>query len=108
MLVGGPITRQRVVITDDFITAGTAVAESVRFIKENGGTPVGVITLFDRQEKGIDTDISAIQEILQKYGFRIFSILRFSHLLDFAQGGGLSGEVATALAQYRKEWGVEA
>src|SRR5277367_3660954 len=46
-IVGGPL-KDRVLIIDDVITAGTAIRESVEIIQTAGATPAGVLLALDR------------------------------------------------------------
>ena len=60
-LIGAPLAG-RVLVVDDVLTAGTAVRESIGFIKAAGARPAGVVLALDRQERGVGPH-SAVQEI---------------------------------------------
>ena len=61
MIVGAPL-EGRALIIDDVITAGTAAREAVGIITSSGATAAGIVVALDRQEKGKDTPLSAIQQ----------------------------------------------
>ena len=60
-IVGRPLAG-RVLIVDDVITAGTAIRESIAMIRAAGATPAGVLLALDREERGQDSALSAVQE----------------------------------------------
>ena len=101
-LIGAPM-RGRVVIVDDVISAGTSVRESVEMIRAHGGEPAGVLIALDRQERGGDaenvSELSAVQEVEQKYGLPVFAIAGLDDVLTFLDSGS---EAASALAPYRE------
>ena len=53
--------KDKVLIVEDVMTAGTAVRESIEILREYNVDIVGVLISVDRQEKG-QQDISAIEE----------------------------------------------
>jgi orotate phosphoribosyltransferase len=74
--------KDRVMIIDDVISAGTSVRESFDLIDQAGATSAGVIIALDRQEKG-QGDISAIREIEQQHKIPVISIIKLEHLISY-------------------------
>src|SRR3546814_5691853 len=60
-LVGAP-PRGRVVIVDDVLTAGTAVREAGRLLRDAGAEPVAAVIALDRPETG-PYRLSALQDM---------------------------------------------
>jgi orotate phosphoribosyltransferase len=81
MIVGAPLN-QRVLIIDDVITAGTAIRESINLIKQNNGTPAGIIVALDRQEKG-QHQLSAIEEIQNEFKIPVISIITLQDIMAY-------------------------
>jgi orotate phosphoribosyltransferase len=110
MLVGAPL-QGRVLVIDDVITAGTAVAEVIGMIRDAGAELAGVVIGLNRQERG-QGELSAIQEIEQQWGVPVLSIIAMQDLIAYLeQLGPGSGEEATpgaleAMRAYRKRYGV--
>jgi orotate phosphoribosyltransferase len=52
---------QRVLIVDDVITAGTAIRQTMELLKAAEAEAVGVALALDRQERGTDSPLSAVQ-----------------------------------------------
>ena len=103
-LVGAPV-QGRVLIVDDVITAGTAIRESIRTIREAGGEPCGVLIALDRQERGQEGERSAAEEVTAEFGLPVFSVAGLDELLAHAdERPGLAGH-KDALVAYRAAYG---
>ncbi|NNM61257.1 MAG: orotate phosphoribosyltransferase [Steroidobacteraceae bacterium] len=102
-IVGGPLAG-RVLIIDDVITAGTAIRESVQMIRAAGAHPAGVVLALDRQERGAESRLSAVQEVGEQFAMPVIPILTLADLMEhIATRGG--GEYADMLA-YRNRHGI--
>lgn len=95
----------RVLIVDDVITAGTSVSHSVALIRRAGAEPAGVAIALDRQERG-HGPYSAVQEVEQKHGLRVISIVTLMELVEFLRGSG-NADGLDRIRRYRQEYGVE-
>ena len=102
-IIGAPLAG-RVLIVDDVITAGTAVRESAEIIHAQGAVPAGVLIALDREERG-QGDRSAVQEVRERLGIPVVSVLRLRDLLAHLEA---AGETATleAVRAYRDRYGV--
>lgn len=103
-LVGAPL-KGKVLIIDDVISAGTSVRESVELIRAAGATPCGVVIALDRMERGTGT-LSAVQEVERDYGIPVVAVATLADLLAFLGGRADLQANASAVAAYRKEYGV--
>lgn len=105
-IVGSALKDKRVLVIDDVITAGTATRESVSIIEKEGGKVVGLVIALNRQEKGNDSDLSAVQQIEKDYGFPVVSIADLNSLVNYLnQGGELSAHLE-AITKYRELYGA--
>ncbi|MEM1189144.1 MAG: orotate phosphoribosyltransferase [Pseudomonadota bacterium] len=121
VLVGAPLTG-RVLVIDDVITAGTAVAEVAAMVDAAGATLAGVAIGLNRQERGAG-ELSAIQEIEARWGIPVLSIICLDDLITYLKdtagdvsGAGAPGvsdrvspgrdEHLPALRAYRERYGV--
>ena len=103
-LVGAPL-KGNVLILDDVITAGTSVRESVVIINDAGATPGGVLIALDRQEKG-EHDISAIQEVSQRFDMPVVSIIALQHIIEFIAEDASYSKNISAIRDYQKQYGI--
>ena len=72
---------KRVLVVDDVMTAGTAMAEAVEIIKAEGGTLVGIVVCLDRQERMTDGRRSAIENCRREYGILVEAILTLEDII---------------------------
>lgn len=111
LLVGAPVSGQRVLIIDDVITAGTAIRESVNFLIASGAQIVGTVVSLDRQERAGDAGLSAIQQVEQDFGFPVFSIVRLEELVRFLQNPDVTfidnlDQHLENMRAYREKYGI--
>ncbi|MBT8072074.1 MAG: orotate phosphoribosyltransferase, partial [Xanthomonadales bacterium] len=70
-LVGAELSGN-VLITDDVISAGTSVRESINWITRAGARACGVAIALDRQERG-QGKMSAAQEVTNEFGIPVIA-----------------------------------
>jgi orotate phosphoribosyltransferase len=103
-IVGSPL-HGRVLIVDDVITAGTAIRESIDILLAAGAKPAGVLLALDRQERGGDGGLSAVQEVRQQFGIPVVAVIGLAELMQYMHAEGHNGELA-AMRAYRERYGV--
>lgn len=106
-IVGAPLKDKRVLILDDVLTAGTAVRESLALLKEEGAEVVGLVVALDRQEKGSEGDLSALQNLQQNEGIECHAVVNLEDLLAFVQDDARLQNYLADLQRYRKDYGVK-
>ncbi|MBM23639.1 MAG: orotate phosphoribosyltransferase [Gammaproteobacteria bacterium] len=105
LTIGAEI-KDRVVIVDDVITAGTAVNECARLITQLGGTLVGVLISLDRQEKG-HSNLSATTEVATKLDVPVFAIASLDDLINHLESEGSdANNYLQDIKKYRQLYGV--
>lgn len=102
-IVGSELSGE-VVIIDDVISAGTAIGESMELINNYDCTVKSVIVAMDRQEKG-KGETSAIDEVQNKFGIDVFSIINLSDLIDYIKRSG-DASLLEKVEAYRTQYGV--
>jgi orotate phosphoribosyltransferase len=103
-IVGSPL-KDRVLIVDDVITAGTAIRESIEIIRSSGAVPAGVLLALDRQERAADSDLSAVQEVRSQYQIPVVSVISLSDLMQHVSRTGRAGELSS-MRLYRERYGL--
>jgi orotate phosphoribosyltransferase len=103
-IVGGPL-RGRVLIVDDVITAGTAVRESIDIIRGAGAEPAGVLLALDRQERGPQGLLSAVQEVGEQYGIPVVAVVNLADLMHHVSRLGRTDDLAR-MQIYRERYGL--
>lgn len=82
-IVGAPLAGKKVLILDDVITTGASSSEAVEVILREGGIPIGCVIAFDRQEKGSESELSAVQEFEKKHGIPVRAVATLSDLVNY-------------------------
>jgi orotate phosphoribosyltransferase len=103
-LVGAKL-EGNVLITDDVISAGTSVRESIEWIQRSGATACGVAIALDRQERG-KGEKSAAQEVTTEFGIPVISIAGLSDLIEFLENKSVSNIDIEAIRRYRSKYGI--
>jgi orotate phosphoribosyltransferase len=103
-IVGGPLSGE-VLIVDDVITAGTAIRESIDIIRAAGARPAGVLLAMDRQERGPQGRLSAVQEVRDHYGIPVIAVVNLADLMHHVSLQGRNDDLARMQA-YRERYGL--
>jgi orotate phosphoribosyltransferase len=111
LLVGKQPTKgSNIIIIDDVITAGTSIRETLELLKPYDGINIqGVIVALDRQEKGIEKPISALQEIKDDFGIDVYSIVTMQQIIEMLENGELpqvDSAMIGKMKEYRDQYGV--
>ena len=103
-LVGAKL-KGNVLITDDVISAGTSVRESIEWIKQAGANPCGVAIALDRQERGLGEQ-SAAQEVVTEFEIPVVAIACLDDLIEFLESQSVANIDIEAIRRYRNTYGV--
>jgi orotate phosphoribosyltransferase len=103
-IVGGPLSGE-VLIVDDVITAGTAIRESIDIIRAAGARPAGVLLALDRQERGPQGRLSAVQEVRDHFGIPVIAVVNLADLMHHIALQGRKDDLDRMQA-YREHYGL--
>ncbi len=109
-IIGSPLANQRVLLVDDVITAGSTIRESAELIDAAGGSLIGIVIALNRQERGLTSELSAIQEVEKEFGLRVTSIISLDNLTEFlASNKGFpdAEKYIKEITDYRAKYGTE-
>lgn len=100
-----PKDGDRIAIIEDVVTAGTAVRESLSLL--SGIADVKVTSLFvsvDRMERGTEENLSALDELREKFGIKVYPIITVRDIIAaFPEGDSHRA----AMEHYLEEYGVK-
>jgi len=105
-VVGYPMKRKRVLIVDDVMTTGASSGEAVDIVLANGGIPIGEVIAFDRQERGKDTTLSAVQEFEKKYNVPVCAAATLTDLISVLKEKAPKSESLSEILKYQEKYGV--
>jgi orotate phosphoribosyltransferase len=111
LIVGADLTGQRVLIVDDVITTGSTKDTCVERIKAHGGTVTGLMVLFDRQERGEASELSAAAEFSQKYALPTFAVATRDDLIEYIKAHSANSNAMRSMLDeiktYRAQYGAQ-
>lgn len=110
MFVGKTLTAgEKVVIIDDVMTSGKALKESVPKLKSAADVDItGMVITVDRMEKGLNSDLSAVQEAYNEFGIKVYSIVNMEDIINAIKTGVIGySEYLDAMLDYREQYGAK-
>ena len=109
MFVGyTPKAGEEVVITEDVITAGTAIRESMGKLSALEGVSVAaVFVMVDRKEKG-QTEKSAMAEITDTFGFPVYAVVDVYDIIEYLEEDEKNAENVARIKAYLEINGAKA
>ena len=103
----------RVIMIEDVTTSGKSMEETVPKVKNAADVTIkGLMVSLDRQEKGADTDKSALSQITELYGFPAHAICTMSDVVEALLNVPVDGKVIiddalkTAIDDYYRQYGA--
>jgi orotate phosphoribosyltransferase len=103
----GAALKGQVLIIDDVISAGTSIREAVELIRFAGAEPAGVVIALDRMERGLNTELSAVQEVEREFGIPVVSVANLDNLVQFLNTHSQHQPNLAAVLSYRRQYGVQ-
>ena len=100
---------EKVVIIEDVMTSGKALREVLPKLKGAADVVIeGMIITVDRMEKGLTSDKSAVSEVFDEFGVRVFSIVNINDIIAALESGIIpGGEYVGKMKEYRQTYGAE-
>lgn len=96
-----PKSGEEVVIVEDVITAGTAIRESMEILSSLEGVKVAAtFVMVDRKEKGKTTELSAMREVENEFGFPVYSVVDVYDIIEYLEEDPANEENVTRIKNY--------
>lgn len=99
---------EKVIIIEDVITSGKALREILPKLGSAAKVKIeGMVISVDRQEKALNSDLSAVQEIYNEFGIRVYPIVTMSDIIDAIEKGVIEGKnYLDKMMRYRAVYGA--
>lgn len=110
LFVGKQLTDgERVILIEDVMTSGKALREMLPKLKEAADVEIaGMVISVDRMEKGLESDLSAVQEVYKQFGVKVYSIVTMNDIINAIEEGIIEGkQYLGKMKEYRKIYGAE-
>lgn len=102
-----PAGKDRVIIVEDVITAGTAIREVMPLLKSFGDIQVtDMFISVDRMEYGQTPGKSAVMEVMEEFGLAVHAIVTVDDVRDWLVEDGRSAEDIARMDAYREQYCV--
>lgn len=98
----------RVVMIEDVTTSGKSIDETYPILKAAADVEVrGLIVSLNRMEVGKGGKVSAQEEIQERYGFPVASIVSMAEVIEELEGSVITPDLKAALDAYYEKYGVQ-
>lgn len=100
---------ERVILIEDVMTSGKALREMLPKLAKAANVQIaGMVISVDRMEKGLESDLSAVQEAYKEFGVKVYSIVTMSDIIEAIECGVIGGkEYLAQMKEYRAIYGAE-
>ncbi|MCD8373268.1 MAG: orotate phosphoribosyltransferase [Clostridia bacterium] len=109
LFVGKQLTDgEKVIIIEDVMTSGKALREMLPKLQAAANVQIaGMVISVDRMEKGLQSDLSAVQEVYKEFGVKVYSIVTMADIISAIENGVIEGkEYLSKMKEYRAQYGV--
>lgn len=110
LFVGKQLTDgERVIIVEDVMTSGKALRELLPKLEAAAKVKIaGMVISVDRMERGLESNLSAVQEVYKEFGVKVFSIVNMGDIIAAIEDGVIEGrEYLPQMKAYRAQYGVD-
>ena len=109
LFVGKQLTDgEKVIIIEDVMTSGKALREMLPKLAAAAKVEVaGMVISVDRQEKALDSDLSAVQSAYKEFGVKVYPIVTMQDIIEAIEQGVIPGrEYLERMKEYRAVYGA--
>ena len=91
------------------MTSGKALREMLPKLQAQAKVNIaGMVISVDRMEKGLESNMSAVQEVYKEFGVKVYSIVTMADIIAAIEDGIIDGKNYLAkMKEYRKTYGVD-
>ena len=100
---------EMVILIEDVMTSGKALREMLPKLKQTANVEIaGMVISVDRMERGLESSLSAVQEVYKEFGVKVYSIVTMADIISAIEDGVIEGkEYLEKMKEYRKTYGVD-
>ncbi len=99
---------EKVILIEDVMTSGKALREMLPKLAQAAKVEVaGMVISVDRQEKALNSDLSAVQEAYKEFGIKVYSIVTMHDIIEAIEQDVIEGkEYLDKMKEYRSVYGA--
>ncbi len=109
LFVGKQLTDgEKVILIEDVMTSGKALREMLPKLEAAAKVQIaGMIISVDRQEKALNSELSAVQEAYKEFGVKVYPIVTMTDIIEAIESGVIEGrEYLAKMKEYRSVYGA--
>lgn len=109
LFVGKQLTDgEKVILIEDVMTSGKALREMLPKLQQAAKVEIaGMVISVDRMERGLESNLSAVQEVYKEFGVKVYSIVTMADIISAIEDGIIEGkEYLGKMKEYRSLYGV--
>jgi orotate phosphoribosyltransferase len=98
-----------VILIEDVMTSGKALREMLPKLAQAADVNIaGMVISVDRMERGLESSLSAVQEVYKEFGVKVYSIVTMADIIEAIESGVIDGkEYLEQMKAYRATYGVD-
>ena len=99
---------EKVILVEDVMTSGKALRDMLPKLEAAAKVNVtGMVISVDRQEKALNSDLSAVQEAYKEFGIKVSSIVTMEDIISAIEEGIIEGrQYLEKMKEYRAVYGA--
>lgn len=99
---------EKVILVEDVMTSGKALREMLPKLEAAAKVNVtGMVISVDRQEKALNSDLSAVQEAYKEFGIKVYSIVTMEDIISAIEEGIIEGrQYLEKMKEYHAVYGA--
>lgn len=99
---------EKVILVEDVMTSGKALREMLPKLEAAAKVNVtGMVISVDRQERALNSDLSAVQEAYKEFGIKVYSIVTMEDIISAIEEGIIEGrQYLEKMKEYRAVYGA--
>ena len=100
---------ERVILIEDVMTSGKALREMLPKLAQAAKVQIAAMIIsVDRMERGLESNLSAVQEVYKEFGVKVYSIVTMADIIAAIEDGIIEGkEYLSKMKEYRQTYGVD-
>ncbi|SFE35021.1 orotate phosphoribosyltransferase [Paenibacillus algorifonticola] len=104
-IIGASLAGKKILAVDDVLTSGRTIKETKQLVENEGGILTAFLVALDREEKGSETALSALEEASKAYNVKIYVVARITDVVAYMSDVADKEQNVTKIKEYLNVYG---